>query len=190
MSDERESRWREWMVAAQAGDAPSYEKLLRELTPHLRGFVRRRLLDHAAAEDVVQNVLVSVHRARHTYRAERLFGPWLYAIARNAVVDHTRARARRAGREVSLSEGGVREPAVEPPELSRDRLPPELQEALDALPDKQREAVELIHLHDFSVAEAAQRAATTPAALKVRAHRGYRAMRAHIEAARLEKEGA
>jgi RNA polymerase sigma-70 factor (ECF subfamily) len=187
MNDEQESRWREWMVAAQAGDAPSYEKLLRELTPHLRRFVQRRLLDQAAAEDVVQNVLVSVHRARQSYRSERHFGPWLYAIARNAIVDHTRARARRGRREVSLSGEAAPEPAVEAQEFSPDSLAPELQAALDALPDKQREAVELIHLQGLSVAEAAERAGVTRAALKVRAHRGYRAMRAHVEASGSEE---
>ena len=63
-----------------------------ELLPHLRGFVRRRLADPEVAEDVVQNILLSLHRARHTYRAERPFGPWLHAVARHAVVDHALSR--------------------------------------------------------------------------------------------------
>jgi RNA polymerase sigma-70 factor (ECF subfamily) len=177
------------MVDAQAGDAPSYEKLLRELTPYLRSFVQRRLFDSDASEDVVQNVLVSIHRARHTYRGERPLRPWLHAIARNAVVDYTRARARRAAREVSLEAEGVTEPSVEAVESSNSRLSPELEEALQALSDKQRQAVELIHLRGLSVAEAATRAGTSIAAIKVRAHRGYRAMRAHIEALRVEEYG-
>ena len=74
-------------------------------------------------------------------------------------------------------------------EPTSERLSPELEGALGALPDAQREAVELIHLHGYSVAEAAERAGATKAALKVRAHRGYRAMRAHIEALRLEEGG-
>ena len=96
MNEEREIRWRSWMVAAQAGDAPTYEKFLRELAPYLRGFVQRRLLDSDASEDVVQNVLASIHRARHTYRGERPFHPWLHAIARNAIIDYTRIRTRRS----------------------------------------------------------------------------------------------
>jgi RNA polymerase sigma-70 factor (ECF subfamily) len=186
MSDEREDRWRrwqEWMGAAQQGDGPTYEKLLRELTPYLRGFVQRRLFDASATEDVVQNVLVSLHRARHTYRSERPLGPWLHAIARNAVIDHTRARARRGGREISLDAEGVVEPSVEPDPLPEVGLPPHLADALAALPDTQREAVELIHIHDLSVAEAAERAGVTRAALKVRAHRGYKALRARLEVA-------
>ena len=96
MHEERESRWRSWMVAAQAADSASYEKLLHELVPNVRKFVRWRLFDPGAVEDVVQNVFLSMHRARHTYRPERAFSPWLHAIARNAAIDHVRARGRRA----------------------------------------------------------------------------------------------
>jgi RNA polymerase sigma-70 factor (ECF subfamily) len=187
MGDEREARWRIWMVAAQAGETPAYEKLFNELIPYLRGFVQRRLLNAAATEDVVQNVLISIHRARATYRAERSFTPWLHAIARNAIIDQTRQQARRSRREVSLEADGVAEPSSDPVEPRSRRLSPELEGALDALPDAQRQAVELIHLHGYSVAEAAAQVGATKAALKVRAHRGYRAMRAHIEALRLEE---
>ncbi len=187
MGDEREARWRDWMIAAQAGESPAYEKLLSELIPYLRRFVRRRLLNAAAAEDVVQNILISIHRARASYRAERRFTPWLHAIARNAVIDQTRQHARRSRREVSLEADGVPEPSSGPEEPSGPRLSPELEGALSALPDAQRQAVELIHVHGYSIAEAAERVGATKAALKVRAHRGYRAMRAHIEALRFEE---
>jgi len=178
MLEERESRWRDWMVSAQAGDAAAYEKLLLELLPHLRGFVRRRIGDSDAVEDVVQNVFVSLHRARHTYRPERPFGPWLHAVARNAVIDHARVRTRRAGREVPLDADRVPEPAAPPAEPpAHVDLSPELARALAALPDSQREAVELLQLRELSVAEAAERVGVSRGALKVRAHRGYRALR-------------
>jgi RNA polymerase sigma-70 factor (ECF subfamily) len=189
MGDEREARWRVWMAAAQAGEASAYEKLLAELIPYLRRFVQRRLLNAAAAEDVVQNILISVHRARGSYRAERMFTPWLHAIARNAIIDQTRQQARRSRREISLEADGVAEPAADFAEPLSRRLSPELEGALSALPDAQREAVELIHLQGYSIAEAAERVGATQAALKVRAHRGYRAMRAHIEALRFEEGG-
>ena len=100
--DPRERQWREWMIAAQRGDAVRYEKLLRELFPFLRAYVGRRLADPSLAEDAVQSILISVHRARHTYRPERPFGPWIRAIARNSVVDFARVRSRRRGREVAI----------------------------------------------------------------------------------------
>jgi RNA polymerase sigma-70 factor (ECF subfamily) len=181
MHEERERRWRAWMIAAQAGDSASYEKLLHELLPHVRSVVRRRLFDSSAVEDVVQNVFMSVHRARHTYRPERPFRPWVNAIARNAVVDFIRAQGQRSRREISLELDGVPEPAVEDQSPGESDLDPALQHALERLPTAQREAVVLIHLDGLSVAEAAVRAGVSKSALKVRAHRGYRAMRAFLE---------
>jgi RNA polymerase sigma-70 factor (ECF subfamily) len=180
--EEREERWRAWMMAVQAGDAVAYDKLLGELLPHLRGFVSRRLGDWTAREEVVQNVLVAMHRARHTYRAERPFGPWLYAVARNAITDHLRARARRARREVSVEPARLPEPAVVPETPGEAALSPEIELALAALPPAQREAVVLVQLEGLSVAEAAARVGISRGALKVRAHRGYRALRALLGA--------
>jgi RNA polymerase sigma-70 factor (ECF subfamily) len=181
MLEERERRWRGWMVDAQGGDSASYETLLRELLPYVRGLVHRRLFARENVEDVVQNVFLSLHRARHTYRAERPFGPWLRAIARNAVIDHLRARGRRP-QELSLEAEGVAEPAAEAPGPAalHEPLSSELAGALAELPAAQRQAVELLHLKGLSVAEAAQQLGVSRGALKVRAHRGYKALRARL----------
>ena len=179
--EERERGWRDRMIAAQAGDSASYEELLLELLPHVRSLVARRLSNPAEREDVVQNVFVSLHRARHTYRPERPVAPWLHAIVRNAVTDHMRSSARRQRREVSLEANGVGEPAAEAPPAVDAPLSPELERALGQLPGAQREAVELIHVEGLSVAEAAAQAGVTKSAIKVRAHRGYRALRALLD---------
>ena len=174
---EHEARWRAWMTAAQRGDSAAYEKLLAELLPYLRRFVGRRLNDAEAGEDVVQTVFLSIHRARHTYRPERPFGPWLHSVARNAVIDHVRAQARRGRRETSLEAEGVPEPVAPDEAAPPAGLSPELDRALEALPDSQREAVMLLHIEGLSVAEAASWVGISKSALKVRAHRGYRALR-------------
>ena len=175
---ELERTWRARMIAAQAGDAGEYEKLLLELLPHARRRLARSVHDAAAREDIAQNVLISVHRARHTYRPERPFTAWFHAILRNAQIDFLRAAARRSGREVSLDAAAGWEPAVEPKTPGEGELSPELAGALAALPASQREAVELIHVDGLSVADAAVLAGVSPGALKVRAHRGYKALRA------------
>lgn len=165
-----------WMRAAQAGDGQAYRQLLITIQPKIRAIVRSRVRDHAAAEDVVQNALLAIHRGRATYRSERPFGPWMRAIVRNAVVDHFRERKRRGDRESSIDVEQWQD--LRPPaSVEQAPLPPELRDALDALPEAQREAVTLIQVEGLSVAEAALRAGVSPGALKVRAHRGYRAMR-------------
>ncbi len=165
------------MSASQAGDAQAYHELLVEISPALRNMVRARVFDSAAAEDVVQNVLLSIHRARHTYRPERPFGPWMRAIARNAVIDFFRQTGRRREREVGIEV--IEELAAEQTESPAQTaaLSPRLQKALERLPEKQREAVNLVQIEGLSVAEAAARAGVSAGALKVRAHRGYQALR-------------
>lgn len=172
-----EARWGELMASAQRGDSEAYEALLSDVIPGLRSFVRARLRDASGEEDVVQNVLMSIHRARHTYQRGRPFGAWMRAIARNAVVDAQRARGRRALREVPAPETDTfAAPEVDPPHT--EELSPGMKRALESLPPSQRQAVELIHVRELSVAEAAAAVGVTPGALRVRAHRGYRALRA------------
>ncbi len=171
-----DARWSAWMAAAQDGDGDAYRRLLEELLPALRRMVRARVYDQESAEDVVQNTLLSIHRARHTYRPERSFGPWMRAIARNAMIDSFRESGRRGEREVGVD--WIDDVPAEPPSSrTSEGLDPRLQAALERLPDKQRQAVEMIQLRELSVAEAALEAGVSPGALKVRAHRGYRALR-------------
>lgn len=184
---EEEARLRDWMRAAQAGDAEAYRALLEAIQPRIRGQVRGRIRDDAAAEDVVQNALLSIHRGRHTYRAERPFLPWMRAIVRNTIVDHFRERTRKGDREVELFVEEVADLREDSAEGDR-RLAPELASALAGLPPAQREAVTLIQVEGLSVAEAALRAGVSTGALKVRAHRGYRALAKALEGARVDGE--
>ncbi len=171
---ERAERWRAWMIAAQQGDAAAYQQLLDGLLPFVRGIARGRLGgDAAAADDVAQEVLLSIHTARHTYRSERPLLPWVRAIVRNAVIDFARKRTRK--REVGIeaaehAAGPERDPLA-------GRISPGIQRALAQLPDAQRRAVVLLKVEGLSVAEAAEREGATPGAIKLRAHRGYRALR-------------
>jgi len=176
-STEATKRWSELMAAAQRGDPEAYRMLLEDIMPVVRGMVLSRMFDRAAAEDVVQNVMLSIHRARHTYRPERPFKPWLSAIARNAIIDSFRESGRRRNREVEVEL--IDEFAAPVAEGHPDALEisPELASAIEALPEKQREAVRLLQVEGLSVAEAATKTGVTQGALKVRAHRGYKALR-------------
>lgn len=182
--DEVERQLSDWMKSAQAGDAVAYQKLLSTIQPKIRAIVRGKIHEEAAAEDVVQNTLLSIHRGRSTYRSERAFGPWMRAIARNSIIDHFRERKRRGDREIELvveewpDENSATDVGAEDP------LAPELEAALASLPEAQRVAVTLVQVNGMSVAEAALRVGISPGALKVRAHRGYRAMRKSLEGAR------
>ena len=105
MSADQGRRWSEWMGAAQGGDGRAYEALLREILPHVRDFIRTSIADEASAEDVAKTVLLSIHGARHSYRREQPFEPWLFAIVRKSVADFLRSRRRHPGPENPRREG-------------------------------------------------------------------------------------
>jgi len=158
------------MARAQAGDREAYRALLEEISPIVLGWLRRWLTDAEDLADVYQDTLVHLHRARHTYDPARAFEPWLFAIARNAAADHARRRRRRA---LETSVDDLPEVALE-----GEAFEPALADALRALPQPQREAFTMLKLEGLSVGAAAARAGISPGALKVRAHRAYKALRA------------
>ena len=169
-SQEDEAHWSSLMRAGQGGDHEAFEDLLREILPKVRSHVFGRLGGREHAEDVVQNVLLSIHRSRHTYHPTRPFKPWLNAVMRNAVIDALRAR-RHEWRHREFEEHDI--PAEDDPiPGDNGRISPELESALAELPDTQREAVQLLHVEELSVQEGAARTGTSAGAFKVRAHRG------------------
>ncbi len=91
--------WSGLMASAQAGDRQAYRRLLEAVAPYLRSLALRRLNDRSDAEDVVQDILLTVHSIRHTYDPKRPFGPWLVAIANRRIVDRVRKRDRQTRRE-------------------------------------------------------------------------------------------
>lgn len=174
------------MRAAQAGDARAYSSLLKLLMPLLREMVRQRLrfLPPQDVDDLVQDVLLSVHAARSTYDANRPFRPWLAAIARNRIADRARRYTRRSAHEVPADRPVETFPA-EDANMSADRYgdAEALAQAVARLPHSQRQAIELMKLREMSLKEAAEATGTTIGALKVSVHRGISALRKALGAA-------
>jgi RNA polymerase sigma-70 factor (ECF subfamily) len=165
------------MRLAQEGDAAAYARLLTAASPLVRRMVSRRWTGSDDAEDVVQDVLLSLHQVRHTYDPDRPFLPWLMAIARNRLADVQRRQVRRAG-EVAvdiLPETISTDETKEPVDRMADAEM--LSRALGALPPGQRKAVELLKLKEMSLKEASAASGMSVPALKVSMHRALKALR-------------
>ena len=174
------------MRAAQAGDARAYSSLLNILTPLVKEMVRQRLrfLQPQDVDDLVQDVLLSVHAARATYDPNRPLLPWLAAIARNRMADSARRYARRKAHEVPADRPVETFPA-EDANMSVDQYgdAEALAQAMTKLPQSQRQAIELTKLREMSLKEAAAATGTSIGALKVSVHRGISALRKALGAA-------
>ena len=96
---ERGDEWTALMRSAISGDSAAYHRLLKAVTPALRAAARRGLARAGQpvdqSEDIVQDILLAVHLKRHTWDANAPFAPWLFAIARNKLIDSLRRRGRR-----------------------------------------------------------------------------------------------
>jgi RNA polymerase sigma factor (sigma-70 family) len=183
VTGEQESELGRLMVEAQKGDRQAYEGLLRQVAVLAHAYVRRRVGAVAWCDDVVQDALVALHRARHTYDPARPFVPWLYAIVQNRLVDALRVQRRRVLRE--LDPDRAPEPGRHPAQ-ERDALIRDVRHAVSLLPDNQRRVIELLKLEELSVREVAARLGMSEANVKVTAHRGYRALRRKIEESRAD----
>jgi RNA polymerase sigma-70 factor (ECF subfamily) len=169
------------MVAAQQGDAAAYQALLRDCVPVIARVVRAVGVTPDRVDDAVQETLLTVHRARHTYDPARPFLPWLRAIARRRAIDAMRRYGRQSVREVHddlayeqhASPESQAEQALD--QTGRVRA---LGEAVAMLPPRQREALEHLGLAERTLEEAAALTGRTKGALKVNLHRALKTLRA------------
>ncbi|MDE2165267.1 MAG: sigma-70 family RNA polymerase sigma factor [Alphaproteobacteria bacterium] len=169
------------MAAAQDGDRRAYETLLRQTLPYIRTVVRGLNATPDRVEEVVQEVLLTVHRVRHTYDPARPFRPWLAAIARRRAIDALRRRRRTETHEI-FDEAAYE--TFADPEANRHQERPASAAGLSAavadLPAQQREAVRLLKLRGLSLAEASAESGTSIAALKVNVHRAIKTLRKRL----------
>lgn len=180
---EQERAWSRAMIQAQAGDAAAYSRLLAECAPFVRALVRRRIgWPPELVEDAIQDVLLCVHRVRHTYDPARPFTPWLASIADRRAIDAARRKIRIGAHEQADDQGyeTFADPLANKDIESADAA--ELVTSLLAgLPPKQREAVELVKVREMSLAEASLVSGQSVGALKVGVHRALKALRARLE---------
>jgi RNA polymerase sigma factor (sigma-70 family) len=133
------------MAAAQRGDAAAYQALLRECLPIIAATVRAQGISGDRMDDVVQDTLLTIHRARRTYDPARPFLPWLRALARRRAIDILRRHGRQQAREVhdpAAYEGHADAAPSAGHAMEQSDRARRLTEAVATLPEGQREAVE------------------------------------------------
>ena len=174
------------------GDPRAFEELYAACAPKLLRYLIRLSGDRSTAEDLLQLSFLKVHRARGSYIEGAQPLPWMYTICHRTFLDEARKRKRSKLVDVG---GDVPEQSADlsgrlaehaEPADNTEKLSKTLQ-ALQTLPPSQRQAVVLTKLDGKSMREAADIAGTTIGAMKVRAHRGYAALRQNLVAAGMNK---
>ncbi len=156
-------------LVAERRDEAAFDEFYGRYGRAVYAVVVRLIGDHARSEDVVQQAFTNIWRAAAGYRRER--GPatgWLFAIARNAAVDALRSRAAASRwEEPDLPDHGPgpAERASAAEEAFR------VHAAVDRLPDREREVIELAYFDGLSQSEVAARLETPLGTVKTRTRR-------------------
>jgi RNA polymerase sigma-70 factor (ECF subfamily) len=161
------------------GDKHAYALLLRETTRFLRPYLVQRLNAANEVDDVLQEILISIHKARHTYDGERPYKPWAYAIAKFRLQDHLRAHyADHLHHAVELSEvENELQENVTKSDISYESISGEIEK----LPPKQAAILQMMHQEGYTAKEVAEKTGMKESAVKVAAHRAYKILRKVLE---------
>ncbi|TGM59987.1 sigma-70 family RNA polymerase sigma factor [Leptospira adleri] len=164
---------------AREGDQTSYEKFLRLVTGVLRSYLIPRINNAEDREDLVQEILIGLHKARDSYRAERHPAPWVFAIARYKTIDYL--RKRKVGDRYFTTENLELFASPEPmeeeePETAREIL----REWLAVLDERQKQILTHLKLDGMSVREVSQKTGLSESNIKVITHRAVQKIRKHF----------
>ena len=185
---------RQWLMAQRMAqeDQRISEAVDREYA-RLRNFIRRRVTDQFDAEDILQDVFYELVEAYRMMKPIEQVTAWLFRVARNRIIDLFRKRVREAQRsattlradegEERLSETDLLPQSDAGPEAAyaRSVLLEELDDALDELPEEQREVFIAHELMGHSFKELAAQSGVSVNALVLRKHYAVRHLRERLQ---------
>jgi len=175
------------MLRYQAADPAATERLLGALCPLLIRFFASMPDTRPVADDLTQDTLLRIHRARQTYRPDEPLLPWIYAIARHTRIDHFRRNRRRQAKEEQVDAADLQKFAAPPQESSSL---PEFDALLSNLPESQREVLTMLKVLGMTVEEVARATSSTAGAVKQKAHRAYEKLRSVLESPSVGKSSS
>lgn len=161
------------MVRAQGGDKQSYAVLLEQTGRWLGRYFSNKISTDAV-DDLIQETLISLHRKRDSFDPSRAFLPWIAAIARYRWVDKLRQTYKHQAGTLDFDVAQEGHEDVVGAKISIDRL-------LTMLPEKQAQAIQLVKVEGYSIAEASHKTGQSESLVKVNIHRGLKKLASLIE---------
>mgnify|MGYP003386685599 CR=1 FL=1 len=166
------------MIDALAGDQKSYAQALEATSRFLRPYLAKRLNQPSEVEDVLQEILISIHKSRHSYDGKRPFKPWAYAIAKFRLSDFLRAHYSDTLR--NTAELDAAEHIAQYDVTENGMTYESIKEEIAKLPGKQPKILHLLHHEGHTAKEVAAKMNMTETAVKVAAHRAYKVLKGRL----------
>ena len=158
---------------------PTARGAWRELESKLRPFIARRVRSDVDVDDIVQDVFLRMQRGLAGLRDEERFGPWVYQVARSAIVDHQRVAAKH---RVVDTDGSEEQPLdVDDDRAIEEELASYLAPFVAMLASPYREALTLVELEGLTQKQAAEMLGISLSGMKSRVQRGRVLLRKALE---------
>ena len=169
---------------AVSRDRDAYKTLFLYFGPRVKALMLKAGADHAQAEDLVQDVMMTVWRKVELYSSERgTVSTWIYTIARNARIDRLRRNSSRPYEDIEGMDLPSDDPSGEDEAFASQRAEC-VGQALTELPDDQKQIIELAYVHDMSQSEIADKLAVPLGTVKSRMRLAYRKLKIQLEEVR------
>lgn len=166
----------ELMVLYQEGQEDAFNRLYRRYADRVYGYLRKRLRDPQAANDVFQASFLKLHRSREQFNSTFTFAPWLFTVVRSVLLDWHKAQKNK------ILESEFKEEAFQAAETNEAVIPFPRTE-LSNLPETQRLAVEMRYFGDLSFEEIATRLETSPGNVRQLVSRGIKGLKSLFDKA-------
>ena len=165
-----DSLLRRWMKEARAGDAASFEQLLRAHEVMVLRVAQRLLLDSAEAQDAAQEVFLRLHRSLSRFDDDRPLRPWLYRTTVNICHDFRRKSRRLVSLEAAF-DAAAPEPSPHAQLAARERRAL-VEQALQRIPERERDAIVLRDLEGLDTSEVAEILGTNESTVRSQISKG------------------
>lgn len=164
-------QWQKWAAQAQSGSKHAYSNLLKALYPFIRNVLYKSLSQNDAAEDIAQEVLISIHKSLDSYAPDRPFKPWLMSIVNFRKMDYLRKYYAQRQDKTSTVESNpeyIAQNVTNPDHLGELK---DVEVALATFPAKQQDIFRKIKIEGYTAQEVANELNMKESAVKVSAHR-------------------
>ncbi len=155
-------------------DGGSINKIWKDFSNVLRGFIFGQVRDETVTDDILQEVFIKIIDNKDKLRDKTKLRAWLYQITRNAIIDHYRDHKK----EVSIP--GILENVTDEPEVEAqfsEELGPCIRALMERLPDKYKVAIELTEFEGLTQKAMGERLGLSLAGAKSRAQRAREKLR-------------
>lgn len=177
-AEDFETKLRQLYLQSMKGDKAAYEIFLELSSVIIKRYLLKlggKYADAQSIEDLLQEVLITLHEKKHTYRPDRPLLPWIYAISRHRYIDFYRSRKRKPG---MVSIDAEIEQRLSGPETEQEHS---IEEVLVFLTPKQKEMLMLIKVEGQSYEEAAKNLSMKVSAVKVAVHRIVKSLKGKVD---------